>query len=110
MCLPLTSSAGTLLFTMSQPGGPFYAPRKVRHAAVRTFDAIYPRGRRLRWLFKTATAMLHPFPFITTALNAGWSALSAVGEKVVNAWERHVVPVWHRGATVFRGWPIVSIG
>jgi hypothetical protein len=41
-------------------GGPYYAPRSVRSAALEVLDALFPMGRRSRRLVRLVFRILHP--------------------------------------------------
>jgi hypothetical protein len=41
-------------------GGPYYAPRSVRSAALEVLDALFPMGRRSRRLVRLVFRVLHP--------------------------------------------------
>lgn len=45
-------------------GGPYYAPRSVRHASLEVLDALFPMGRRSRRLVRLAFRVLHPAEFL----------------------------------------------
>jgi len=67
-----TARVQELLFTLSQPGGPYYAPKRVRVAARKTFGKIYPNGHLLRGVFKVLTSLLHPAYSINAVLANVW--------------------------------------
>lgn len=46
------------------PGGPYYAPRSVRSAALEVLDALFPMGRRSRRLVRLVFRVLHPAEFL----------------------------------------------
>lgn len=48
------------LYSLTSPGGPHYAPRPVRVAAMKTLDALYPLGRRTRRVVRMLFRLLHP--------------------------------------------------
>jgi hypothetical protein len=56
IALPLLLPLLPLLHT----GGPHYAPRSVRAAALEVLDALFPMGRRSRRLVRVAFRLLHP--------------------------------------------------
>jgi hypothetical protein len=45
-------------------GGPYYAPRSVRAAALEVLDALFPMGRRSRRLVRLVFRLLHPAEFL----------------------------------------------
>lgn len=45
-------------------GGPYYAPRSVRHASLEVLDALFPMGRRSRRLVRLVFRVLHPAEFL----------------------------------------------
>lgn len=45
-------------------GGPYYAPRSVRSAALEVLDALFPMGRRSRRLVRLVFRLLHPAEFL----------------------------------------------
>jgi phosphoglycerol transferase MdoB-like AlkP superfamily enzyme len=46
------------------PGGPYYAPRAVRSAALEVLDALFPMGRRSRRMVRLVFRVLHPAEFL----------------------------------------------
>ncbi|WIA11477.1 hypothetical protein OEZ85_011591 [Tetradesmus obliquus] len=48
------------LYSLTSPGGPYYAPRSVRSAALEVLDALFPMGRRSRRLVRLVFRILHP--------------------------------------------------
>lgn len=65
-----TSLDHQLLLTLSSAlpclcaGGPYYAPRSVRSAALEVLDALFPMGRRSRRLVRLVFRLLHPAEFL----------------------------------------------
>lgn len=49
---------------MLHAGGPYYAPRSVRSAALEVLDALFPMGRRSRRLVRLVFRVLHPAEFL----------------------------------------------
>jgi hypothetical protein len=45
-------------------GGPYYAPRSVRSAALEVLDSLFPMGRRSRRLVRLVFRVLHPAEFL----------------------------------------------
>eukprot|EP00878_Enallax_costatus_P027555 GHUV01029683.1.p1 GENE.GHUV01029683.1~~GHUV01029683.1.p1 ORF type:complete len:276 (+),score=63.20 GHUV01029683.1:807-1634(+) len=52
------------LYSLTSPGGPYYAPRSVRHASLEVLDALFPMGRRSRRLVRLVFRVLHPAEFL----------------------------------------------
>eukprot|EP00775_Hariotina_reticulata_P006052 gene6052-6290_t len=52
------------LYGLTSPGGPYYAPRAVRSAALEVLDALFPMGRRSRRLVRLIFRVLHPAEFL----------------------------------------------
>lgn len=52
------------LYSLTSPGGPYYAPRSVRSAALEVLDALFPMGRRSRRLVRLVFRVLHPAEFL----------------------------------------------
>lgn len=52
------------LYSLTSPGGPYYAPRSVRSAALEVLDALFPMGRRSRRLVRLVFRLLHPAEFL----------------------------------------------
>ena len=63
-----------LLFMLSQPGGPYYAPAAVRHGAAATFGRLYPKGKTTRAAFKVVTSILHPAYSINAFVRNAWAS------------------------------------
>jgi len=51
----------SVLYNISAPGGPFYAPRDVRVAARKTMEVLFPRGNISRTLTYLAFRLTHPY-------------------------------------------------
>jgi hypothetical protein len=97
--LNTTTRVQEVLFGLSQPGGPYYAPRQVRRAARETFGSIYPNGKYFRALLKLSTSLLHP-AYSANAVVAGVVAvghkyfgfllylISSVREMIFNLWAK----------------------
>merc|ERR1711977_790896 len=77
--LNTTTRVQEVLFGLSQPGGPYYAPRQVRRAAREAFGSIYPNGKCFRALLKLGTSVLHP----AYSVNAVVAGVVALGQKYV---------------------------
>lgn len=66
----------------ARAGGPYYAPRSVRVAALEVLDALFPMGRRSRRLVRLVFRVLHPAEFLGALFFMlllpvrAWSALS----------------------------------
>eukprot|EP00879_Flechtneria_rotunda_P004592 GHRR01004847.1.p1 GENE.GHRR01004847.1~~GHRR01004847.1.p1 ORF type:complete len:391 (+),score=116.64 GHRR01004847.1:737-1909(+) len=52
------------LYSLTSPGGPYYAPRSVRSAALEVLDALFPMGRHSRRLVRLVFRILHPAEFL----------------------------------------------
>ncbi|QDZ24757.1 tRNA (adenine(37)-N6)-methyltransferase [Chloropicon primus] len=90
LSLATTARVQEVLFTLSQPGGPYYAPKAVRVQARNSFSKIYPHGKRMRALFKILTSILHP----AYSVNAMLSNISTLLGRICSTWP------WERlGAT-----------
>jgi len=50
-----------VLYLYSSPGGPFYPPRPVRHAARWSLDKLFPRGKLGRTTISLLFRLLHPY-------------------------------------------------
>ncbi|WZN66076.1 tRNA (adenine(37)-N6)-methyltransferase [Chloropicon roscoffensis] len=82
LSISTTARVQEVLFTLSQPGGPYYAPKAVRVASREAFSRIYPHGKRLRALFKVLTSILHP----AYSLNLVWGNCWLVLRKFWSSW------------------------
>lgn len=74
------------LHSLTQPGGPRYAPRAVNRAAFATLDALFPVGRHVRRAVNAAFRVLHPaeWPWL-------WWDMACDGGAVAAAW---LVALW----------------
>eukprot|EP01112_Ceratiomyxa_fruticulosa_P019010 TRINITY_DN6154_c0_g1_i2.p1 TRINITY_DN6154_c0_g1~~TRINITY_DN6154_c0_g1_i2.p1 ORF type:complete len:476 (-),score=54.73 TRINITY_DN6154_c0_g1_i2:139-1566(-) len=50
-----------VLYSYSSPGGPFYPPRSVRHAARWSLDQLFPQGKLGRTTISLLFRLLHPY-------------------------------------------------
>jgi hypothetical protein len=45
----------------SHPGGPFFAPRQLRHFALKAMGAMFPEGKEARKLIHNVFRLMHPY-------------------------------------------------
>jgi len=96
------------LYSLTQPGGPRYAPRQINKIAFRTLDSLFPHGRINRRLINLGFRFLHPgqWPWVwwdtvSGGTRAWWRGVSGA----TRMWWRGVC-AWWRGVvgTVRAGW------
>lgn len=100
------------LYSLTQSGGPRYAPRKINKLAFRTLDSLFPHGRINRRLINLGFRFLHPgqWPWVwwdtvSGGTRAWWRGVCGA----TRMWWRGVC-AWWRGVvgTMRAGWRGVS--
>jgi len=56
-------------YAFAAPGGPVYAPRSVRHAAIKAVNALFPGGKLTRTTIYLIFRLLHPYYAVRSLLH-----------------------------------------
>jgi hypothetical protein len=87
------------IYSLTQSGGPRYAPRSVNKLAFAALDTLFPLGKRTRRLINVGFKFLHPqdwpwflWDMLLLAARAAWLWLAAVWGAVAAAGRRVRVP------------------